>query len=184
MSNSTIISVRIPDRLLIEIDCLAAKKYKSNRGTPERTSVVLAALESYFNNSKAETDNSKLENAGQYISYAEFNSLKTMFSRLSITVEEIQAKKSLQIAKFDRTSVDYDDFIIPRIVEAAYKLLETNERFDLQDICQACNLSDSVVRNRLTGLVNTGKLIDIPGSGRRPTYYLLPPTDNLESKCN
>lgn len=49
MSNSRTISLRIPDDLLSKIDRLAEERYKSHKGTPNRSLVILDALKAYCN---------------------------------------------------------------------------------------------------------------------------------------
>jgi metal-responsive CopG/Arc/MetJ family transcriptional regulator len=47
MSNSRTISLRIPDDLLSKIDRLAEERYKSHKGTPNRSLVILDAITAY-----------------------------------------------------------------------------------------------------------------------------------------
>ena len=49
MSESKTISLRIPENILTEIDRIAQEKYKSHKGTPNRSLVILDALEAYIN---------------------------------------------------------------------------------------------------------------------------------------
>ena len=73
MSNSRTISLRIPDDLLSKIDRLAEEKYKSHKGTPNRSLVILDALKAYcdtlhdtksdneFNTSDSNVDTKKFQ---------------------------------------------------------------------------------------------------------------------------
>jgi metal-responsive CopG/Arc/MetJ family transcriptional regulator len=48
MAESKVISVRVPLELLEAIDKLATERYPSRRGEPNRSQVLLDALEAYF----------------------------------------------------------------------------------------------------------------------------------------
>ena len=54
MSESKTISLRIPENILTEIDRIAQEKYKSHKGTPNRSLVILDALEAYINTSSCD----------------------------------------------------------------------------------------------------------------------------------
>jgi lambda repressor-like predicted transcriptional regulator len=56
MSESKTISLRIPENILTEIDRIAQEKYKSHKGTPNRSLVILDALESYINTSSCDAN--------------------------------------------------------------------------------------------------------------------------------
>lgn len=57
MSESKTISLRIPENILTEIDRIAQEKYKSHKGTPNRSLVILDALEAYINTSSCDAIN-------------------------------------------------------------------------------------------------------------------------------
>jgi hypothetical protein len=56
MSESKTISLRIPENILTEIDRIAQEKYKSHKGTPNRSLVILDALEAYINTSSCDAN--------------------------------------------------------------------------------------------------------------------------------
>jgi metal-responsive CopG/Arc/MetJ family transcriptional regulator len=95
MANSKAISIRVPDELLEKIDLLAEEKYKSHKGTPNRSLVVLDAIVAYFDTL---SDTSKIKDTvsvSDSVSIAEFNELRESFVVLSDTVDQIKEKMSL-----------------------------------------------------------------------------------------
>jgi metal-responsive CopG/Arc/MetJ family transcriptional regulator len=56
MSESKTISLRIPENILTEIDRIAQEKYKSHKGTPNRSLVILDALEAYIHTSSCDAN--------------------------------------------------------------------------------------------------------------------------------
>jgi len=92
MANSKAISIRIPDELLEKIDLLAEEKYKSHKGTPNRSLVVLDAIVSYFNTL---SDTSKIDDiisVSDSVSIAEFNGLRDAVNALSDSVRQLESK--------------------------------------------------------------------------------------------
>lgn len=57
MAESKVISVRVTLELLEAIDKLATERYPSRRGEPNRSQVLLDALEAYFSPSVDRVDN-------------------------------------------------------------------------------------------------------------------------------
>jgi hypothetical protein len=88
MANSKAISVRIPDELLEKIDKLANEKYKSHKGTPNRSLVVLDAIVVYFNTSSATADT----NMSDSVSIVDFQELKQEVDTLKDTVRQLVGK--------------------------------------------------------------------------------------------
>lgn len=90
MTNSKAISIRIPDELLAKIDKLAEENYKSHKGTPNRSLVVLDAIVSYFDTL---SDANSFKNdllVTDSISIQEFRDLQTSFSTLSGNVVRLE----------------------------------------------------------------------------------------------
>lgn len=56
MAESKVISVRVPLELLEAIDKLATERYPTRRGEPNRSQVLLDALEAYFRPSVDKVD--------------------------------------------------------------------------------------------------------------------------------
>jgi predicted DNA-binding protein len=82
MANSKAISIRVPGELLEKIDLLAEEKYKSHKGTPNRSLVVLDAIVAYFDTL---SDTSKIEDTvsvSDSVSIAEFMALREDFDVL------------------------------------------------------------------------------------------------------
>jgi metal-responsive CopG/Arc/MetJ family transcriptional regulator len=90
MAESKAISIRVPDLLLEKIDRLAEEKYKSHKGTPNRSLVVLDAIVAYFDTL---SDTSKIENidtVSDSVSIVEFNELRDITIALSHTVKQLE----------------------------------------------------------------------------------------------
>jgi metal-responsive CopG/Arc/MetJ family transcriptional regulator len=90
MSNSRTISLRIPDDLLSEIDRLAEERYKSHKGTPNRSLVILDAITAYCNTlSGSEEENSAT--LSHTVTIEQFQSLQEVVHSLA---DELKALKS------------------------------------------------------------------------------------------
>jgi metal-responsive CopG/Arc/MetJ family transcriptional regulator len=90
MANSKAISIRVPDELLDKIDKLAEDKYKSHKGTPNRSLVVLDAIVAYFD---ALSDIANINEAvlvSDSVSIVEFNGLRDIVDTLSNTVKKLE----------------------------------------------------------------------------------------------
>jgi metal-responsive CopG/Arc/MetJ family transcriptional regulator len=104
MSNSKAISIRIPDELLSKIDRLAQEKYKSHKGTPNRSLVILDAIATYFatlsdnisQEDKSTTSDSVIDERIEQIEKItlgladDIKSVRRLLNTLSDTVTEIQ----------------------------------------------------------------------------------------------
>jgi predicted DNA-binding protein len=105
MANSKAISIRIPDELLEKIDLLAEEKYKSHKGTPNRSLVVLDAIVAYFDTL---SDTSKIDDAisvSDSVSIADFNELRDIVSTLSDSIIRLESNSitpSDSVKKMDR----------------------------------------------------------------------------------
>jgi predicted DNA-binding protein len=87
MANSKAISIRIPDELLEKIDLLAGEKYKSHKGTPNRSLVVLDAIVTYFD---ALSDATKMDVMPDSVSIQEFRELQVIVVSLSDNVKQLE----------------------------------------------------------------------------------------------
>jgi metal-responsive CopG/Arc/MetJ family transcriptional regulator len=90
MANSKAISIRVPDELLEKIDQLAKEKYKSHKGTPNRSLVVLDAIVAYFDTL---SDTGNIEDnilLSDSVTAAEFNGLRDIVSTLSDSISQLQ----------------------------------------------------------------------------------------------
>jgi metal-responsive CopG/Arc/MetJ family transcriptional regulator len=103
MANSKAISIRIPDELLEKIDRLAEEKYKSHKGTPNRSLVVLDAIVDYFD-TLSDTGNSKdIISVSDSVSIVEFNELREEFGILKDSVKYLIEKMSTLTDTVDKT---------------------------------------------------------------------------------
>jgi predicted DNA-binding protein len=90
MANSKAISIRIPDELLEKIDQLAEEKYKSHKGTPNRSLVVLDAIVAYFDTLSDTTNSKDLDSVSDSVSIFEFNELRDTVFILSDSVKQLE----------------------------------------------------------------------------------------------
>jgi predicted DNA-binding protein len=90
MANSKAISIRVPDELLEKIDLLAEEKYKSHKGTPNRSLVVLDAIVAYFD-TLSDIDNAQeLLSMSDSVSIDDFKGLRDTVSTLSDSIGQLQ----------------------------------------------------------------------------------------------
>lgn len=89
MANSKAISVRIPDELLSKIDLLAQEKYKSHKGTPNRSLVILDAIVEYFN-TLSDTENKSNVTMSDNVTVTQFQELQSFSFTLHDTVEDLK----------------------------------------------------------------------------------------------
>jgi predicted DNA-binding protein len=92
MANSKAISIRVHDELLEKIDKLAEEKYKSRKGTPNRSQVVLDALDAYFDTLSDTVNNEDCDSVSDSVNIVDFNELREKFISLSDTVNQIKEK--------------------------------------------------------------------------------------------
>lgn len=90
MAESKAISIRVPEILLKKIDLLAEEKYKSHKGTPNRSLVVLDAIVAYFN-TLSDTDNVEdIISVSDSVSIADFKELRGTVITLSDSFESLR----------------------------------------------------------------------------------------------
>jgi metal-responsive CopG/Arc/MetJ family transcriptional regulator len=92
MTNSKAISIRIPDELLEKIDLLAEEKYKSHKGTPNRSLVVLDAIVAYFDTL---SDTSKIDTLSDSVNKNRIEELSTIVNTLSDNVSELMELRKI-----------------------------------------------------------------------------------------
>jgi predicted DNA-binding protein len=92
MANSKAISIRIPDELLEKIDLLAEDKYKSHKGTPNRSLVVLDAIVAYFDTLSDTSRSNDIVSVSDNVSTADFQSLREEFDILKSAVKYLTEK--------------------------------------------------------------------------------------------
>jgi metal-responsive CopG/Arc/MetJ family transcriptional regulator len=92
MANSKAISIRVPDELLEKIDTLAEEKYKSHKGTPNRSLVVLDAIVAYFDTLSDTNDPSDIISVSDSVSIVDFNALRDVVIALSDSVKRLEHK--------------------------------------------------------------------------------------------
>jgi predicted DNA-binding protein len=94
MANSKAISIRVPDELLEKIDLLAEEKYKSHKGTPNRSLVVLDAIVAYFDTLSDTSNFENVVSVSDNVSIVEFNELREKLIALSDTVGKMKGTLS------------------------------------------------------------------------------------------
>jgi metal-responsive CopG/Arc/MetJ family transcriptional regulator len=124
MANSKAISIRVHDELLDKIDKLAEDKYKSRKGIPNRSQVVLDAIDAYFDTLSDTINNEDCDSVSDSVSIVEFNELQEKFNELqekvislSDTVDQIKEKMfsvSDNVSKVDEEPLEHNQLsIIP-----------------------------------------------------------------------
>ncbi len=107
MANSKAISIRVPDELLGKIDLLAEDKYKSHKGTPNRSLVVLDAIVAYFDTLSDTGDIVSVSPVSDSVNVIEFNGLRDIVSTLSDTVKQLE-NKIISLSDSDNLFIDED----------------------------------------------------------------------------
>jgi metal-responsive CopG/Arc/MetJ family transcriptional regulator len=126
MANSKPISIRIPDELLEKIDLLAEEKYKSHKGTPNRSLVVLDAIVEYFNTL---SDTSKIDTLSDSVDKNRIEELSTIINTLSDNVSEL-----MEVRKIVFTLSDSVDKLVksqPSQKDSKVKQLSTSDISDI-----------------------------------------------------
>jgi metal-responsive CopG/Arc/MetJ family transcriptional regulator len=102
MSESKTISLRIPENILTEIDRIAQERYKSHKGTPNRSLVILDALEAYINTSSCDANKDTIASHDDVLIERVQELEKTVFS----LIEDFkQFKESIVAANDDANKV-------------------------------------------------------------------------------
>jgi predicted DNA-binding protein len=100
MSNSKAVSIRIPDELLAKIDKLAEEKYKSHKGTPNRSLVILDAIVNYFDTLS--------DSAIDKMDIVSDNDIPSIMQRLEV-LEKMFYTLSDTVSKLVETKVSIDE---------------------------------------------------------------------------
>jgi predicted DNA-binding protein len=126
MANSKAISIRVPDELLEKIDLLAEEKYKSHKGTPNRSLVVLDAIVAYFDTL---SDTFKVDTLSDSDNKNRIEELSTIVSTLSDNVGSL-----MELRKIVFTLSDSVDKIVksqPSKKDSKAKQLSTSDISDV-----------------------------------------------------
>jgi predicted DNA-binding protein len=94
MANSKAISIRIPDELLEKIDRLAEEKYKSHKGTPNRSLVVLDAIAAYFDTLSDASKDEFFIPVSDSVKNADFNQLQQEVNTLKDAIRQLDQRMS------------------------------------------------------------------------------------------
>lgn len=95
MADSKAVSIRIPDELLAKIDDLAERKYKSIKGKPNRSLVILDAVVAHFDTL---SDTNNLITLSDAVDMKDFKKLQDFVAALS---EDVARLKSTLITPSD-----------------------------------------------------------------------------------
>ena len=115
MANSKAISIRVHDELLDKIDKLAEEKYKSRKGIPNRSQVVLDAIDAYFDTLSDTTNDKDRSTVSDSVNIVEFNELREKVISLSDTVDQIKEKMlslSDNVPKGDEKPLEHNQLSI------------------------------------------------------------------------
>jgi metal-responsive CopG/Arc/MetJ family transcriptional regulator len=125
MANSKAISIRVPDELLEKIDRLAEEKYKSHKGTPNRSLVVLDAIVEYFDTL---SDSSRVGILSDSDNKNRIEEISTIVNTLSDNVSELMELKKIVLTLSD--SVDKLTKSQPSKKDSEVKQLSTSDISD------------------------------------------------------
>ena len=114
MAESKAISIRVPDILLEKIDRLAEEKYKSHKGTPNRSLVVLDAIAAYFNTPSDTGTVNELITTSDDVNIVEFNELRDIVTALSDSVRQIEDRLSTVSDNVNKLGIDIDSKIVDK----------------------------------------------------------------------
>lgn len=89
MANSKAISIRVPDELLEKIDRIAEEKYKSHKGTPNRSLVILDFIVTQLATLSDTNDRQDTVSVSDSVSIEEFRRLWDCVSTLSDSVKKL-----------------------------------------------------------------------------------------------
>lgn len=147
MADSKAVSIRIPDELLAKVDDLAEKKYKSIKGKPNRSLVILDALVAHFDKSPDTENSNALVALNDTVTIQDFQELQNLVNKV---VGDVERLKKVVVTASD--SVD------------EVKVVDAGQRnSDQLELIQLVNplVSDSViaVNNSDDGLT-TGQLAE------------------------
>jgi predicted DNA-binding protein len=105
MADSKAVSIRIPDELLAKIDDLAERKYKSIKGKPNRSLVILDAVVAFFNAVSDSEINNDLIALSDTVDIKDFKKLQDFVTALS---EDVTRLKGTLITPSD-TAIKTED---------------------------------------------------------------------------
>jgi len=113
---------------------------------------------------------------------SETDILQACVSPTSLPSVETDTTDTNEYNGYNGSTLDQDDPLRDRILTTAIKLFESKHSITIQDVVEAMDITESPIRFRLGQLVEFGKLVCLPGAGRRPSYYFLPEPDQNKSK--
>jgi metal-responsive CopG/Arc/MetJ family transcriptional regulator len=90
MGDSKAVSIRIPDELLARIDEIAEKEYKSHKGKPNRSLVILDAVVAHLSKLPDTISGKKIITESDTVSIVDFRRLQDFVATLSKDVESLQ----------------------------------------------------------------------------------------------
>lgn len=90
MANSKAISIRVPDELLEKIDRIAEEKYKSHKGTPNRSLVILDFIVTQLATLSDINNRQDTVSVSDSVSIEEFQSLQDFVNTLSDSVKKLE----------------------------------------------------------------------------------------------
>lgn len=144
MANSKAISIRVPDELLEKIDLLAEEKYKSHRGTPNRSLVVLDAIVAYFDTLSDTSSIDRAITVSDSVSIGEFDKLRDMVIALSDTVRQLENKL---VTTFDSVISLNENIELELEIELEPELEPVADERLKQGCLDVFTMSDSVILN-------------------------------------
>lgn len=157
MADSKAVSIRIPDELLAKIDDLAERNYKSIKGKPNRSLVILDALVSHFDKLPDTENSSNAVTLNDTVTVQDFQKLQNLVNIMIGEIEELKKTVTTVSDSADETNV----------INVEQK---NSDQLELIQIIES-TVSEDVV-NFLTGKQLSDRLKCDPStlSGQKGTY--------------
>jgi predicted DNA-binding protein len=131
MADSKAVSIRIPDELLAKIDDLAERKYRSIKGKPNRSLVILDALVAHFDKLPDTKNSNNAITLNDTVTIQDFQELQNLVNRMIGEIEQLKKTVTTVSDSADETNV----------VNAGQK---GNDQLELVQIIKS-TVSDTVV---------------------------------------
>jgi LysM repeat protein/predicted DNA-binding protein len=149
MADSKAVSIRIPDELLGKIDDLAERKYKSIKGKPNRSLVILDAVVAFFNAvSDSEIDNDLIA-LSDTVDIKDFKKLQDFVAALS---EDVTQLKSAFITPSDTAikaeNIEPEQEIAKKSVDTQLSVLGIEEGFTVSMLAERFQIKPNDITSR------------------------------------
>jgi metal-responsive CopG/Arc/MetJ family transcriptional regulator len=166
MSESKTISLRIPENILTEIDRIAQEKYKSHKGTPNRSLVILDALEAYINTPSCDAITLIASHDGVLT-----ERVQELEKTVSQILEDFKQFKELSIAVHG-TAIEVSDLPDPIFIAEPDLLPHQSNLFAVSGDANNASKStdDGLTIDRLAERIGSTNKVILKERGRHPEF--------------